>query len=184
MDIATKLPDISMSVKNTQAISPKRVITKDASVSLKKPEKQNVQISDTAERNIQLIDTEKRNIQTSDKIMKNIQPSDTATTRQIKETDNAVLKETNVQGQKPEDSQEDDRYNRIMAEKAVENANTRVHEYGTTAKFDYNDKMNRITITIMDRKNNEIIKEVPPEQTQKMLERIHAMTGIFLDTEI
>lgn len=55
---------------------------------------------------------------------------------------------------------------------------------GTTAKFDYDEKINRITITISDRENGEVIKEIPPEDTRKMLERLHKMTGVFLNEEV
>lgn len=78
---------------------------------------------------------------------------------------------------------EDDAYNRTMTEKAVENANQRVKAMGTDAKFSYNKEINRITITITDRASNEVIKEIPPEETQKMLERIHTMTGMIMDAE-
>lgn len=75
------------------------------------------------------------------------------------------------------------KYNQVMAEKAVENANQRVHSMGKSAKFEYNDKINRITITISDKSSKEVIREIPPEATQKMLERIHTMRGMMMDTE-
>lgn len=77
----------------------------------------------------------------------------------------------------------DEKYTWIMAEKAVENANSRVRSMGTTAKFEFNEEINRITITITDKSNNEIVKEIPSEDTQKMLEHIHTMTGMLMDTQ-
>lgn len=78
---------------------------------------------------------------------------------------------------------QNDAYSRTMAEKAVENANQRVRAMGTEAKFSYNKEINRITITITDRESNKVVKEIPPEETQKMLERIHTMTGMIMDAE-
>lgn len=75
------------------------------------------------------------------------------------------------------------KYNEVMTEKAVENANNRVKSTKTNAKFEYNEDINRITITITD-ENNEVVKEIPPEATQKMLERIHTFSGMVLDREI
>jgi len=77
----------------------------------------------------------------------------------------------------------DQKYNEVMTEKAVENANNRVRATRTNAKFEYNEDINRIIITITD-ENKEVIREIPPEETQKMLERIHTFSGMMVDTEI
>lgn len=77
----------------------------------------------------------------------------------------------------------DEKYSWVMAEKAVENANNRVRNMGTDAKFEYNEDINRIIITITDKSNHEIVKEIPTEDTQKMLEHIHTMSGMLMDTQ-
>lgn len=101
---------------------------------------------------------------------------------------NGPLQETGKaleqQEQTREGKEADNKYHQVMAEKAVENANSRVHSMGTSAKFEYNDKINRITITISDKSSKEVIREVPPEETQKMLERIHMMRGVLMDAEV
>lgn len=76
------------------------------------------------------------------------------------------------------------KYQSTMARKAVENANHRAAQMGTVAKFKYDDDINRITITIEDRESNKIIKEIPSEETQKVLERIHTMCGMLMDEEV
>lgn len=88
------------------------------------------------------------------------------------------------QGQTREGKEAENKYQQVMTEKAVENANSRAHSMGTSAKFEYNDKINRITITISDKSSKEVIREVPPEETQKMLERIHMMRGVLMDAEV
>jgi len=77
----------------------------------------------------------------------------------------------------------DQKYNEVMTEKAVENANNRVRATRTNAKFEYNEDINRITITITD-ENKEVVREIPPEATQKMLERIHTFSGMMVDAEV
>ena len=81
------------------------------------------------------------------------------------------------------ESATDQKYSEVMTEKAVENANNRVRATRTNAKFEYNEDINRIIITITD-ENKEVIREIPPEETQKMLERIHTFSGMMVDTEI
>lgn len=78
---------------------------------------------------------------------------------------------------------QEQRYQEVMAEKAVENANNRVRATRTNAKFEYNEDIKRITITITD-ENQKVIKEIPPEETQKMLERLHTFTGMMMDQDV
>ena len=81
-------------------------------------------------------------------------------------------------------SPEDEKYQNVMAEKAVENANNRIRNMHTDAKFSFNKDINRITITITDRDSKEVIREIPSEETQKMLERLHTLTGVMVDEEV
>lgn len=75
------------------------------------------------------------------------------------------------------------KYSQVMTEKAIENANNRIRATRTNARFEYNEDINRITITITDA-DDEVIKEIPPEATQKILERIHTFSGMLMDEEI
>ncbi len=75
------------------------------------------------------------------------------------------------------------KYSKVMTEKAVENANNRIKATRTKARFEYNDDIGRITITITD-KDDEVIREIPPEATQKVLERIHTFSGMLMDEEV
>lgn len=75
-------------------------------------------------------------------------------------------------------------YDRIMAQKAMDNAKERLKSMGKSAQFAYNDDINRYTITIMDKDSKEIVKEIPSEQIQKMIEHLHTMRGMMLDEGI
>ncbi|NLG03984.1 MAG: flagellar protein FlaG [Clostridia bacterium] len=117
----------------------------------------------------------------SDKVVKDNKAKSAASQKSdfsrqgIKQTDEEDLKER-IENQK--------KYDDVMTEKAVENANNRIKASHTNAKFEFNEKINRVTITITDATNDEIIREIPPEATQKMLERIHTFSGILMDTEV
>ena len=106
---------------------------------------------------------------------------------QAVQTGRAKLVQTNQTNANQEEQTEtanQKKYNEIMTGKAVENANNRIKASHTNAKFEFDDKINRVTITITDSSNDEIVREIPPEATQKMLERIHTFSGILMDTEI
>lgn len=94
--------------------------------------------------------------------------------------ENAKIRQ-NQEGRQ-EESTSEKKYNEVMTEKAIENANNRIRSTKTNAKFAYNEDIDRITITITDA-DNEVIKEIPPEATQKMLERIHTFSGMVMDQE-
>lgn len=71
-----------------------------------------------------------------------------------------------------------------ITEKPAESEDKKILNTGTSAKFSYNKKIDRIIITITDNANDKVIKEIPPEDTQKMLEKIHVMTGMVMDEEV
>lgn len=85
---------------------------------------------------------------------------------------------------KRDDTTTEDRYQAMLAERAVEGANQRARSMGTTAKFQYNEDINRITITIQDRETDKIVKEIPSEEMQKMIEKLHTMRGLLMDQEV
>lgn len=79
---------------------------------------------------------------------------------------------------------EDKEYNRVMAEKAVENANNRVRAIRKSMKFSYNEDIQRFTISITDKDSNKVIKEIPPKGIQQVIERLHTMQGLLTDMEV
>lgn len=95
----------------------------------------------------------------------------------LSDTTKTVLKDEKKYGT----SGEEDKYNSVMTEKAVENANQRVRGMKTTAKFKYDDEIGRVTITIQDADSKEIIKEIPAEEMHKVIEHLHTMRGLLMD---
>lgn len=54
----------------------------------------------------------------------------------------------------------------------------------TECKFGIDEATNRITIKIVDKETKEIIKEVPPEKTLKMIAKVWEMAGILVDEKL
>ena len=54
---------------------------------------------------------------------------------------------------------------------------------GKNTRYEYNKEIDRVVITISENGTDEVIKEIPPEEVQNMLKRIHTMTGMFMDEE-
>lgn len=86
------------------------------------------------------------------------------------------------EGQKP--AEQESYYEKVMAEKAMENAEERLRSLRHHVRFGYNDEIERYTITITDADNQEVKKEIPSEEIQKMIEHLHTMKGMMFETEI
>ncbi|BBF44955.1 flagellar protein FlaG protein [Lachnospiraceae bacterium KM106-2] len=64
---------------------------------------------------------------------------------------------------------------------AVEQANKRLVDTRTRAEYRYDEKAQRVSIKIFDEDTNEVIKEVPSEDTLRMIEKLVELSGILVD---
>jgi flagellar protein FlaG len=51
-------------------------------------------------------------------------------------------------------------------------------------KFDVNKEINRIVIKVIDSKTDEVIREIPEKEIQKLIAQINKMIGILYDKQI
>ena len=51
----------------------------------------------------------------------------------------------------------------------------------THCEFAYNDAVNRVSITVIDDDTGDVIREIPPEESLKMLEKMWEITGLMVD---
>lgn len=64
---------------------------------------------------------------------------------------------------------------------AIDYANKQAKATKTSCEFTYHEKINRVSIKIRDDESNEIIKEIPAEETLEMIEKIWELSGIIVD---
>lgn len=64
---------------------------------------------------------------------------------------------------------------------AIEMANQKMKVQRTNCEFSYHEKTKRVLIKVVDNETKEIIKEIPPEKTLDMIEKIWELAGILLD---
>ncbi len=64
---------------------------------------------------------------------------------------------------------------------AVSKANSALKQSRTKCQFSYHEATKRISIKIMDEDTNEIIREIPPEETLEMVEKMWELAGIMVD---
>lgn len=64
---------------------------------------------------------------------------------------------------------------------AVSLANNKIKQARTGCEFGYDETTNRVTIKVVDKDTHEVIKEIPPEKTLKMVEKLWEVAGILVD---
>lgn len=64
-------------------------------------------------------------------------------------------------------------------EDAVKRANNKMSK--THCEFSYNEDVNRVSITVHDDVTGEVVREIPPEESLKMLEKMWEITGLMVD---
>ena len=65
--------------------------------------------------------------------------------------------------------------------KAIESANRRMRMQHTKCEFSYHETTKRVSIKVIDENTEEVIKEIPPEKTLEMIEKMWELAGIILD---
>jgi flagellar protein FlaG len=64
---------------------------------------------------------------------------------------------------------------------AVTDTNNKIKMSRTRCEFSYNDEINRVAIKVVDSETDEVIKEIPPEETLKVIEKIWEIAGLVVD---
>lgn len=64
---------------------------------------------------------------------------------------------------------------------AVNQANNKMKHVRTGCEFSYHEATNRVSITVYDKDTKEVIKEIPPEESLEMLEKIWEIAGLLVD---
>lgn len=81
------------------------------------------------------------------------------------------------QGEKNKNQQANEK----QMQMAVSNANNKMRHSKTKAEFSYHEPTNSVSIRIMDEETNEVIKEIPPEETLDMIVKMWELAGIMVD---
>lgn len=64
---------------------------------------------------------------------------------------------------------------------AISRANSKMRSHRTRFEFSYHEETKRVSIKVLDRETEEVIKEIPPEEILEMLEKMWELAGIMFD---
>lgn len=67
-------------------------------------------------------------------------------------------------------------------QKAIDDINRNLQN--KECEFGYDEKTNRVTIKIIDKETDEIIRELPPEKTLKMIAKVWELAGLLVDEKL
>ena len=116
--------------------------------------------------------------------MKAIQMQSTTKAQSSKNTESHKVKDMDINSTesivlKTEDTTKNVIKDESDTVKKVVNVNRNLSN--TEAVFGIHDGTNRVTIKIIDKDTREVIKELPPEKTLDMIEKMWEMAGILVD---
>lgn len=80
---------------------------------------------------------------------------------------------------KPEQYLTEQQVSSRSVQEAVKRANNKMTK--TRCEFSYNEDVNRVSITVFDNDTDEVIREIPPEESLKMLQKLWEIAGLMVD---
>lgn len=79
------------------------------------------------------------------------------------------------------EQQKDQKSDATRIKNAINDVNNKLKPTKTRCEFSYHEEVNRVSIKIRDRETNEIVREIPPEESIKVLEKIYEIAGLIVD---
>lgn len=64
---------------------------------------------------------------------------------------------------------------------AVSKANNKLKIHRTSCEFSYHEETNRVSIKVIDNDTHETIREIPPEETLEMVQKMWELAGLLVD---
>jgi len=66
-------------------------------------------------------------------------------------------------------------------QRITQELNKAMNPLNTAIKFHFNDKIDELTVKVIDKKNNEIIREFPPKEALRLMEKMRELVGMLFD---
>lgn len=117
-------------------------------------------------------------VETSEAAAVSVEQEVVAATKTVTSSSNASGE--GKEGQPGEEKKEKERVaSEASIEDAVKSANRRMER--TRCEYSYHKETNRVSIKVYDADTDEVIREIPPEKSLDMLQKMWEMAGILVD---
>lgn len=87
----------------------------------------------------------------------------------------------NTAGENPGQSGKDRQATEKQIQAAIEHVKRASQMSRTRCEFSYHEATKRVSIKVLDEETNEVIKEIPPEKSLEMVEKMWELAGILVD---
>lgn len=87
----------------------------------------------------------------------------------------------NLSGNEQETGQKDGKASEKQIKDAISRANSKLKSHRTRCEFSYHEETKRVSIKVLDEETEEVIREIPPEETLEMVERMWELAGLLID---
>ncbi len=84
-------------------------------------------------------------------------------------------------GQEQNQGQRDPNVTEQHVKSAISQVNSRMKQFRTRCEFSYHEVTNRVSIKVLDRDTEEVIREIPPEEALEMIEKMWELAGLLID---
>ncbi len=64
---------------------------------------------------------------------------------------------------------------------AIERLNNLINMFNKRLKFSVHDGTNQVVVKIIDQKTDKVVREIPPKEVIKFIDRFHKLLGVFID---
>ena len=98
-----------------------------------------------------------------------------------------VVKKENAgedgQGEKGQEDRAKEERERVASENSIKEATNRANRTmeSTRCEYSYHKETNRVSIKVIDKNTDKVIREIPPEKSLDMLQKMWEMAGILVD---
>ena len=86
---------------------------------------------------------------------------------------------TGKQESKEEEQQKETQENRLKG--ILKETNNKIKISRTECEFSYHKEINRVSIKVLDADTKEVIREIPPEETLEMIQKLWEVAGLLVD---
>ncbi|NPA88218.1 flagellar protein FlaG [Caminibacter pacificus] len=66
-------------------------------------------------------------------------------------------------------------------QQVVEELNKAMNPLNTDLKFRFNDKVDELVVEVVDKKSDQVIREFPPKEALKLMEKMRELVGMLFD---
>lgn len=96
-------------------------------------------------------------------------------------TSGAKAGSNNQIGKDQENGSKEQRFSDKQIRDAISRANNQIRNHRTKFEFNYHEETKRVSIKVIDKETEEVLKEIPPEETLEMMEKIWELAGLLID---